>query len=164
MGCVFAEMLLGEPLFPGESAVDQMKQIISLLGTPSNSETKAMNPARQPARLPEYSAVPWETRIPRAPQGAIDLLSKVLQYDPSKRLDPLSCLTHPYFDELRAEGTMLPNATKLPPLFNFTESELKLMHERHLTDKLIPVHLRASFGLPASLGSKATPVVAPRTP
>jgi len=35
MGCVVAEMVLGEPLFPGESAVDQLVEIIKILGTPS---------------------------------------------------------------------------------------------------------------------------------
>lgn len=35
MGCVIAEMVLGEPLFPGESAVDQLVEIIKILGTPT---------------------------------------------------------------------------------------------------------------------------------
>jgi len=35
MGCVIAEMVLGDPLFPGESAVDQLVEIIKILGTPT---------------------------------------------------------------------------------------------------------------------------------
>jgi len=35
MGCVLAEMILLEPLFPGESAVDQLVEIIKILGTPT---------------------------------------------------------------------------------------------------------------------------------
>lgn len=147
MGCVFAEMLLGEPLFPGESAVDQMMQIINLLGTPQKAEIKAMNPDHVPVRLPEIKATAWEVRLPRAPPGALDLLGKILRYDPTKRLDPFACMAHPYFDELRQEGTMLPNATPLPELFNFTRDELRLMHDRGLTDKLIPTYLRSRFGL-----------------
>lgn len=157
MGCVFAEMLLGEPLFPGESAVDQMMQIINLLGTPGKPELKAMNPDHVPVRLPETKATPWETKIPRAPAGALDLLSKILRYDPSKRLDPFACLAHPYFDELRQEGTQLANSTRLPELFNFTPEELKMMHERNITDKVIPEYQRAKFGLPAQLGNNVAP-------
>lgn len=35
VGCVIAEMVLGEPVFPGESSVDQLIEIIKVLGTPS---------------------------------------------------------------------------------------------------------------------------------
>ena len=107
-----------------------------------------MNPDHAPVRLPEMKATAWEVRFPRAPPGAIDLLSKILRYDPTKRLDPFACMAHPYFDELRQPGTQLPNNTPLPELFNFTAEELKLMHQRGLTDKLIPAHLRANFGPP----------------
>lgn len=149
MGCVFAEMLLGEPLFPGESASNQKTQIINLLGTPKVHELKAMNPAQNHARLADVTGTQLESRLPRAPPGAIDLLRKILKYDPSQRLDPFGCMAHPYFDELRADGAQLPNNTRLPELFNFTAAELKLMHERKLTDKLIPRALRAHYGLPA---------------
>jgi len=44
LGCVMAEMLLGNPLFPGESAVDQLIEIIKILGTPTREEIHAMNP------------------------------------------------------------------------------------------------------------------------
>jgi serine/threonine protein kinase len=43
-GCVFAEMLLGRPIFPGESGVDQLVEIIKVLGTPTREEVHAMNP------------------------------------------------------------------------------------------------------------------------
>lgn len=155
MGCVFAEMLLGEPLFPGESASNQKIQIINLLGAPKPQELKAMNPALSSSRMAEVTGTHLESRLPRAPPGAIDLLSKILKYDPSARLDPFGCLAHPYFDELRAEGAQLPNSTRLPPLFNFTEQELVIMHERGLTDKLIPRNLRTHFGLPPHASNQA---------
>ncbi|KVH91167.1 Protein kinase, catalytic domain-containing protein, partial [Cynara cardunculus var. scolymus] len=43
-GCVLAELLLGQPLFPGESGVDQLVEIIKILGTPTREEIKCMNP------------------------------------------------------------------------------------------------------------------------
>lgn len=42
-GCVMAELMLGQPLFPGESGVDQLVEIIKVLGTPSKAEIMAMN-------------------------------------------------------------------------------------------------------------------------
>jgi len=147
MGCVFAEMLLGEPLFPGESGVDQMFQIINLLGTPSPTEIKAMSPNYSQMRLPDIAPTPLSTKLARSPKAAIDLLSKILRYDPTQRLDPFGCLAHPYFDELRQTGFTLPNNTRLPDLFNFTESELKIMRERGIQDIMIPISLRPQFGL-----------------
>lgn len=147
MGCVFAEMLLGEPLFPGESGVDQMFQIINLLGTPSSAEIKAMSPNCQPLRLPDIEPTPLATKLGRCPALAIDILSKILRYEPTKRVDPFACLAHPYFDELRQTGFTLPNKTRLPDLFNFTEAELKQMRDRNFTDIMIPKYMRAQYGL-----------------
>jgi glycogen synthase kinase 3 beta len=44
VGCVIAELLLGQPLFPGESGVDQLVEIIKVLGTPTREQIQAMNP------------------------------------------------------------------------------------------------------------------------
>lgn len=38
IGCVIAELLLGQPLFPGESGVDQLVEIIKVLGTPTRDQ------------------------------------------------------------------------------------------------------------------------------
>jgi len=59
----------------------------------------------------------------RTPTDAIDLLSKILVYDPAIRLMPMDALTHPFFDELRDENTKLPNGNPLQDLFNFTKEE-----------------------------------------
>jgi serine/threonine protein kinase len=44
IGCVIAEMLLGQPLFMGESSVDQLVEIIKILGTPTKNQILKMNP------------------------------------------------------------------------------------------------------------------------
>lgn len=68
--------------------------------------------------------MPWEKVFrSRTPKEAIDFVSRLLVYDPSKRPHPLVALLDPYFDELRDPNTRLPNGQPLPPLFNFTEEE-----------------------------------------
>jgi len=52
VGCVFAEILLGKPLFPGESAVDQLVEIIKVLGTPTVEQVKSMNPDYKEFKFP----------------------------------------------------------------------------------------------------------------
>lgn len=124
VGCVVAELLLGQPLFPGESGVDQLVEIIKVLGTPTKEQIMAMNPNYTEFKFPQIRAHPWKKVFrSRTPADAIDFISKVLVYDPNERLQPMECLLHSFFDELREEGCKLPNGNPLPDLFNFTKEE-----------------------------------------
>lgn len=38
LGCIMAEMYLGRPLFPGTSEADQLTRIVTVMGTPSNTD------------------------------------------------------------------------------------------------------------------------------
>ena len=51
-GCVMAELMLGQPLFPGESGIDQLVEIIKVLGTPTREQIKTMNPNVRPPPPP----------------------------------------------------------------------------------------------------------------
>lgn len=126
MGCVMAELLLGNPLFPGESGVDQLIEIIKILGTPTKEQIKAMNPHHTSFKFPQIKPHPW-TKVFRnkVDSLAIDLVSKFLRYDPTSRLTAFECLTHPFFDELLEPGKLLPNGKSLPEgIFNWTDDEL----------------------------------------
>ncbi|CAA0827261.1 Shaggy-related protein kinase alpha [Striga hermonthica] len=141
-GCVLAELLLGQPLFPGESGVDQLVEIIKVLGTPTREEIKCMNPNYTEFKFPQIKAHPWHKIFhKRMPPEAVDLVSRLLQYSPNLRCSALDALTHPFFDELRDPSTHLPNGRFLPPLFNFKPHELKGVPVETLT-KLIPEHAR----------------------
>lgn len=75
VGCVVAELLLGQPLFPGESGVDQLVEIIKVLGTPTREEIHAMNPNYTEFKFPQIKAHPW-TKVfsKRMPPDAVDLV------------------------------------------------------------------------------------------
>ncbi|KAK7858850.1 shaggy-related protein kinase epsilon [Quercus suber] len=119
-GCVLAELLLGEPLFSGESAVDQLVEIIKVLGTPTREEIKCMNPNYTEFKFPHIKAYPLHKIFhKRVPPEAVDLVSRLLQYSPNLRTTALEAMVHPFFDELRDPNTCLPNGRPLPPLFNF---------------------------------------------
>jgi len=149
LGCVMAELLLGNPLFPGDSGVDQLIEIIKILGTPSKEEIRAMNPNHTSFKFPQIKPHPWSKVFRgKAPASAIDLVSQFLRYEPGQRLDPFEALCHPFFDELREPNARLPNGKPLPQLFNFTEGELKLAEKKGLTYKVIPPHLLHKFGYP----------------
>ncbi|CAL9160233.1 unnamed protein product, partial [Musa hybrid cultivar] len=139
VGCVLTELLIGQPLFPGESGVDQLVEIIKILGTPTREEIKCMNPNCTEFKFPQIKAHPWHKLFHKwIPPEAVDLVSRLLQYSPNLRFTSVSTLeqiiilhffssmlqleacAHPFFDELRDPNTRLPNGNPLPPLFSFT--------------------------------------------
>jgi len=144
-GCVFAELMLGQPIFPGDSGVDQLVEIIKVLGTPTREQIKEMNPNYTEFKFPQIKAHPWPKvfRARTSPE-AIDLVSRLLEYTPSARITPLQACAHTFFDELREVGTKLPSGRDLPPLFNFTQQELKT--QPSLNSQLIPSHMMTSGG------------------
>jgi glycogen synthase kinase 3 beta len=145
-GCVLAELLLGQPIFPGDSGVDQLVEIIKVLGTPTKEQIREMNRNYTEFKFPQIKAHPWQKVFrTRTPPEAIELVSRLLEYTPSSRITPLQACAHPFFNELRESGTRLPNNNELPPLFNFTEHELKI--QPSLNPILIPAHFRNNVGV-----------------
>jgi serine/threonine protein kinase len=57
-GCVMAELMLGQPLFPGESGIDQLVEIIKVLGTPTRDQIKTMNPNYMEHKFPAVRPFP----------------------------------------------------------------------------------------------------------
>jgi glycogen synthase kinase 3 beta len=157
MGCVLAELLLGQPLFPGDSGVDQLVEIIKVLGTPAREQIQSMNQNYTSFKFPEIKPHPWPKVFKGrpVPPESIDLISKVLQYTPSTRLKPLEVCAHPFFDELRDPNTRLPNGRPLPVLFNFAVEEQAAA--KGLLKQLIPPFAMGQLQqVPASSASTST--------
>ncbi|KAK9764568.1 glycogen synthase kinase 3 [Basidiobolus ranarum] len=142
-GCVMAELILGQPLFPGESGIDQLVEIIKVLGTPTRDQIQTMNPNYMEHRFPQIKPHPFAKvfRSQNPSAEALDLISHVLDYTPAKRLTALEAMAHPFFDELRQAETKLSTDRELPLLFDFTKAELALRPD--LNRRLIPSHVES---------------------
>ncbi|KAG6853698.1 Glycogen synthase kinase 1 [Blastosporella zonata] len=139
IGCVMAELMLGQPLFPGESGIDQLVEIIKVLGTPSREQIKTMNPNYMEHKFPQIKPHPFSKVFrPRTAPEAIDLVSKLLEYTPGARLSAVEAMVHPFFDELRGEGQRMPNGKEFPRLFDFVREELSVRPD--LIRQLVPPH------------------------
>lgn len=150
--CVMAELMLGQPLFPGDSGIDQLVEIIKVLGTPTREQIRTMNPNYMEHRFPQIKPHPLSKVFRKASPDAIDLIARLLEYSPGARLSAVEVLCHPFFDELRDPSTLLPDSRNpgapprpLPPLFNFSQLELSVAP--HLNSKLVPPHARPSLGI-----------------
>ena len=137
--CVIAELVLGQPIFPGDSAVDQIVEIIKILGTPSKSAILAMNPNYTEHKFPMIKPLQWSKLFKNkiVDNDFLDFINKLLIYEPHLRPKPLKILLHPFFDELRSKDTVLPDGQSLPKeLYIFSQEEYKC--DKDTVEKLIP--------------------------
>jgi glycogen synthase kinase 3 beta len=85
-----------------------------------------MNPNYSEFKFPVIKANDLKKIFSCRKQGkefAVDLVTKILKYNPQQRPKPLKALQHQFFDDLRLQETKLPNGQPLPDLFDFSEEE-----------------------------------------
>lgn len=111
-GCVMAELILGQPLFPGELGIDQLVEIIKILGTPTKDQIKSMNPNYLEHKFPQIRAIPLTKIFKKVSGQCIGVLSRMLQYLPLERVLCVEAMVDVYFDELRQPDMQLPNFRK----------------------------------------------------
>jgi protein kinase len=99
VGAIMAELYTLKPLFQGSSETDQLFKICSVLGTPgpTNWPDGSKLATRLGIRLPQFAPTSLSSIIPNASPEAIELLSQLLNLDPSKRPSATQALQHPFF-------------------------------------------------------------------
>ncbi|KAH7658635.1 mitogen-activated protein kinase 1/3 protein [Dioscorea alata] len=100
IGCIFAEMLTGKPLFPGKNVVHQLDLMTDLLGTPSaESIARIRNEKakRYLSNMRKKPPVPFSQKFPHADPLALCLLERLLAFDPKDRPTAEEALADPYF-------------------------------------------------------------------
>ncbi|KAF5478499.1 hypothetical protein F2P56_005053 [Juglans regia] len=103
IGCIFAEVLTGKPLFPGKSIIHQLDLITDLLGTPSPETISAVRNERARKYLIEMRKkplVPFQQKFPNADPLALSILQRLLAFDPKDRPTAEEALADPYFKGL----------------------------------------------------------------
>ncbi|KXN73408.1 protein serine/threonine kinase [Conidiobolus coronatus NRRL 28638] len=98
-GCIFAEMATGRPLFPGTSVKDQLHRIYKILGTPTPTTWPEIVDLPDFQPMPHYPPVSLATLIPKLDVMGIDLLTKMVEYHPDRRISAEQALLHPYFED-----------------------------------------------------------------
>jgi len=103
VGCIFAEMAMRTPLFPGDSEIDEIFRIFRILGTPNDDTWPGVQSLPDyKTTFPQWSGVPLKQAVPSLNDAGIDLLGLMLIYDPAARISAKRALHHPYFASVTA--------------------------------------------------------------
>ncbi|KAI8816079.1 kinase-like domain-containing protein [Fimicolochytrium jonesii] len=137
IGCIFGELVNKEPLLAGRGEFDQLKRIFQLLGTPTERNWPGM------AKLPGLKTFNFVTqphnnlrsRFPYLTENGLNLMNRLLCYDPEKRITADEALRHPYFTEppLPKDPSLFPtfpskNAGEKRKVYETTPSAPKAAH------------------------------------
>jgi len=99
VGCILGELLLGKPIFPGTSTMNQLDRIMEVTGRPSAEDTEAIRSpfaATMLESLPATRKRPMSEIFPSAGVEAKELLSLCLHFNPMKRISAKDAVRHPY--------------------------------------------------------------------
>ncbi|UZJ56638.1 hypothetical protein CBS101457_005958 [Exobasidium rhododendri] len=103
VGCIFAEMAMRSPLFPGDSEIDEIFRIFRTLGTPTDEIWPGVKSLPDyKSSFPQWNGVPLAKAVPTLDENGLDLLRGMLIYDPAGRVSAKRCLLHPYFQAATA--------------------------------------------------------------
>ncbi|AQK92189.1 Putative MAP kinase family protein [Zea mays] len=131
IGCIFAEILTGEPLFPGKNVFHQFTLMTNLLGTPSTDTISQIQneKARKFLSCMRKQPIPFSEKFPGADPSALKLLQRLLAFDPKDRPTAEEALADPYFEGI-GEVEREPSCQPIPKMEfefeeKFTEEDVK---------------------------------------
>ena len=104
VGCAFAELISKKFLFPGENYIAQIKLIIEVLGTQDIKDLDFISNSSAKNFVMQFQGIPkkdFNKILKSKNPNAVDLVEKMLVFNPEKRYSIKQCLNHPYLKNMR---------------------------------------------------------------
>jgi len=102
LGCIIAEMFIGKPLVPGTSTMNQLEKILEVTGYPNKEDIAAVKSQFADTMLQGLPKTQQKdltavmSASGGAPPEAVDMVRKLLDFNPGRRMDIETALKHPY--------------------------------------------------------------------
>jgi len=123
VGCIFYEMVTGKPMFPGQNVDNQLSEIFSRLGMPSEDEWSTFDETktRSKFRIRNLTRTPVQDAFKRVNEESLELIRGLLAFDPSCRPTARDALSHDFFHSMLPELLQLRDEQSVFALSNVRE-------------------------------------------
>ncbi|CAN6463182.1 unnamed protein product [Victoria cruziana] len=133
VGCIFMELMNRRPLFPGRDQMHQLRLLTEMIGTPTAADigfVKSDEARKYILQLPQQPRQSFAQLFPHVNPVAIDLVERMLTFDPAQRITVEEALAHPYLAALHDLGDEPVCAE--PFLFDFERNGLTVEQMKEL--------------------------------
>ena len=106
IGCILGEMNMRKPMFPGTSTMNQIEKVLEVTGRPSKEDVASMQNPKAAAIIESLKPTKRKNLkdlFPTLHPDALDLIKKLLQFNPNKRLTVEQALAHPYLAQFHCD-------------------------------------------------------------
>ncbi|XP_015436934.1 PREDICTED: mitogen-activated protein kinase HOG1 [Dufourea novaeangliae] len=119
LGCILGEMLLGKPLFPGSSTINQVERIMGTLPLPTKEDLMSVCAGYGTNLLEKTPNGPRRSLkdlLPNVSEKALDLISNLIVFNPNRRLTAVESLEHPYVANFHRRSNEPERGSSVVPL------------------------------------------------
>jgi mitogen-activated protein kinase 1/3 len=155
-GCLIAELYTRQPLFPGRDVKNQIEVISGIVGRPTKQQLKNIPNRRARefiAGLPDTPPANLADLMKGSCPDVVDLVQRLLQFDPNDRLSAAQALEHPYVAEFRDEESEIDAVPSISLDSLEPPNEKKLGRDgirRLMWDEILKFHPDARLREPAA--------------
>jgi mitogen-activated protein kinase 15 len=106
VGCIFGELLSGKPMFPGTSTLNQINKVLEITGKPTKDDISSVQSDLAATMLDTITVTKTrslKSLYPKADSVELDMLQKLLLFNPDKRMTIEEALEHPYVSEFHEQ-------------------------------------------------------------
>jgi len=144
VGCILGELLGGKPMFPGTSTMNQLDRIIEVSGRPTKDDIEAINSpfaGTMLDSLPESEPRSLASMFPNCDEDGLDMLSRLLQFNPTKRMSAEEALAHPWVAQFHSPEEEISCAKPVEIPINDNQKLSVAAYREELYTSVIKAHV-----------------------